>query len=110
MDVRRACSLCYVSSCRRCGAAEGRPHPSKVRACHIPIPRLTSVWFTHTDQLFRRLKAARLDNTVQAEMRRLARGELLMIDDLALQAMDPVETAAFYELTVERATRSHPRW
>jgi DNA replication protein DnaC len=35
-------------------------------------------------------------------MRRLARVELLILDDLALQAMDPVETADFYELVVER--------
>ncbi len=36
--------------------------------------------------------ASALDNTVEAEMRRLARVDLLIIDDLALQAMDPVET------------------
>jgi DNA replication protein DnaC len=35
-------------------------------------------------------------------MRRLARVELLIIDDLALQAMDATETADFYELIVER--------
>ena len=35
-------------------------------------------------------------------MRRLARVDLLIIDDLALQAMDPTETADFYELVVER--------
>ncbi len=69
---------------------------------HIAIRRRTSVWFARADQLFRRLKAARLDNTVEAEMRRLARVELLIIDDLALQAMDPVETADFYELIVAR--------
>jgi DNA replication protein DnaC len=58
------------------------------------------------DQLFRRLKAARLDNTVEAEMRQLARVDLLIIDDLALQAMDLVETAGFYELIVERHQKS----
>jgi DNA replication protein DnaC len=39
-------------------------------------------------------------------MRRLARVDLLIIDDLALQAMDPVETADFYELIVERHQKS----
>ena len=58
--------------------------------------------FTRADQLLRRLKAARLDNTVEAEMRKLARVELLILDDFALQAMDQVETADFYELVVER--------
>jgi DNA replication protein DnaC len=36
--------------------------------------------------------AARLDNTLEAEMRRLVGVELLILDDLALQAMDPTET------------------
>ena len=73
---------------------------------HIAIRRRRTVWFARADQLFRRLKAARLDNTVEAEMRRLARVDLLIIDDLALQAMDPVETADFYELIVERHQKS----
>lgn len=69
---------------------------------HIAVRRRRTVAFYRADQLFRRLKAARLDNTVEAEMRRLARLDLLIIDDLALQAMDSVETADFYELVVER--------
>jgi DNA replication protein DnaC len=69
---------------------------------HIAIRRRRTVTFARADQLFRRLKAARLDNTVETEMRRLARIELLILDDLALQAMDPLETADFYELVVER--------
>jgi DNA replication protein DnaC len=69
---------------------------------HIGIRRRRSVLFTRADQLFRHLKAARLDNSVEAEMRRLARVELLILDDFALQSMDQVETADFYELTVER--------
>ena len=39
-------------------------------------------------------------------MRRLARVDLLILDDLALQAMDPTETADFYELIVERHQKS----
>ncbi len=58
--------------------------------------------FTRADQLFRHLKAARLDNSVEAEMRRLTRIQLLIIDDFALKAMDQMETADFYELVVER--------
>ena len=69
---------------------------------HVAIRRRHTVTFTRADQLFRRLKAARLDNSLEAEMRRLARVQLLILDDLALQAMDPVETADFYELIVER--------
>jgi DNA replication protein DnaC len=73
---------------------------------HIAVRRRRSVLFTRTDQLLRRLKAARLDNTVEAEMRKLARVELLILDDFALQAMDQVETADFYELVVERHRKS----
>jgi DNA replication protein DnaC len=69
---------------------------------HIAIRRRRSVIFSRADQLFRRLKAARLDNSVEAEMRKLARVDLLILDDFALQTMDTLETADFYELVVER--------
>lgn len=69
---------------------------------HIAVRRRRSVVFARADQLFRTLKAARLDNSVEAEMRRLTRPDLLIIDDFALKAMDPTETADFYELIVER--------
>jgi DNA replication protein DnaC len=57
-------------------------------------------------RLFRRLKAARLDNSLDAEMRRLAGVELLILDDFALQALDATETADFYQLCVERHQRT----
>jgi DNA replication protein DnaC len=69
---------------------------------HVAIRRRRTVLFARADQLFRTLKAARLDNSVEAEMRRLTRVELLIIDDFALKAMDHTETADFYELVVER--------
>ena len=52
--------------------------------------------------MFKRLKAARLDNSVEAEMRRLTQFQLLLIDDFALQPLDATETADFYELVVAR--------
>jgi DNA replication protein DnaC len=58
------------------------------------------------DRLFKRLKAARLDNTHDAEMRRLAHVDLLLIDDFALQPYDSVETSDIYELVVERHLRA----
>jgi DNA replication protein DnaC len=54
------------------------------------------------DKLFKRLAAARLDNTVEAEIRRLAHVQLLIVDDFCLQALDATQTADFYELVVER--------
>ena len=56
---------------------------------HIAIRRRRGVHMARADKLFKRLKAARLDNTLDYEMRRLATVELLIIDDLALQPLDP---------------------
>jgi DNA replication protein DnaC len=69
---------------------------------HVAVRRRVSVLMSRADKLFKRLKAARLDNTVEAEMRRLANVQLLIIDDFCLQALDATETADFYELVVER--------
>jgi DNA replication protein DnaC len=99
------CSLRFVDDARGVlilgPVGVGKTHLATALG-HIAIRRRRSVIFSRADQLQRRLKAARLDNTVEAEMRRLARVELLIIDDLALQAMDATETADFYELIVER--------
>jgi len=69
---------------------------------HIAVRRRVSVHMSRADKLFKRLKAARLDNSVEAEMRRLAHVRLLIVDDFCLQALDATETADFYELVVER--------
>jgi DNA replication protein DnaC len=69
---------------------------------HITIRRRHTVHMARADKLFKRLKAARLDNTVEAEMRRLAHVQLLILDDFALQSLDATETTDFYELIVER--------
>ena len=69
---------------------------------HIAVRRRRGVHMARAGKLFKRLKAARLDNTLDYEMRRLATVELLIIDDLALQPLDPVSTTDFYELCVER--------
>ncbi|HEV8555460.1 MAG TPA: IS21-like element helper ATPase IstB [Actinophytocola sp.] len=69
---------------------------------HIAVRRRRTVHMARADRLLKRLKAARLDNTVEAEMRRLAHIELLILDDFALQPLDAIETTDFYELIVER--------
>jgi DNA replication protein DnaC len=69
---------------------------------HITIRRRHTVHMARADKLFKRLKAARLDNTVEAEMRRLAHVQLLILDDFALQPLDATKTTDFYELIVER--------
>lgn len=69
---------------------------------HAAIRRKHSVVFERADRLFKRLRAARLDQTYDEQMRRLQRVELLILDDLALHPLGATETSDFYELIVER--------
>jgi DNA replication protein DnaC len=69
---------------------------------HAGIRRRYSVHFERCDRMLRRLRASRLDNSHDAEVRKLLRVDLLIIDDFALQALDPTDTADVYELIVER--------
>jgi DNA replication protein DnaC len=69
---------------------------------HIAIRRRLTVHMARAHHLFKKLKAARLDNTTEAEHRRLAAVSVLIIDDFALQPLDETATADFYELTVAR--------
>jgi DNA replication protein DnaC len=73
---------------------------------HIAIRRRRTVHMASAGKLFKRLKAARLDNTLDYEMRRLAAIELLILDDFALQPLDATETADFYQLCAERHQRA----
>ncbi|RFZ62992.1 transposase [Mycobacterium marinum] len=58
------------------------------------------------DSMFKQLRASRLDNSTEAEMRRLGQIRLLIIEDFALQPMDATATADFYELVVARHQRA----
>jgi DNA replication protein DnaC len=69
---------------------------------HIACRRRISVHFERADKLLKRLKAARLDHSVEQEMRKLIGVDLLVIDDFALQSLDAIETNDFYELVVEK--------
>jgi DNA replication protein DnaC len=73
---------------------------------HIACRRRFSVHFERADRLHKRLKATRLDASHDAEMRKLMRVDLLILDDFALQSLDAMETADFYELVVERHRRA----
>jgi DNA replication protein DnaC len=77
---------------------------------HIAIRRRMSVAFARADKLFTRLRAARLDNTLEAEIRRLTALDLLIIDDFALRPLDATQTNDFYELVVERHRRASTIW
>jgi DNA replication protein DnaC len=60
------------------------------------------VVYTRADKPLTRLRGARLDNTLEAEMRRLTGIELLIIDDFALRPLDATQPNDPYELVVER--------
>jgi DNA replication protein DnaC len=69
---------------------------------HAAIRRRYTVHFERCDRLLKRLKASRLDNSHDTEIRKLLRVDLLILDDFALQALDATDTADVYELIVER--------
>ena len=52
--------------------------------------------------MLKTLKHARLDNTYEAELRKLLAVDLLILDDFALDAMDAAESRDVYEILTER--------
>jgi len=73
---------------------------------HIAVRRKRSVHFERADHLFKRLRVARLDNSLDVEIRKLLRVDVLIIDDFALNSLDHAATSDFYETIVERHQRS----
>ena len=73
---------------------------------HIAVRRRRTVHTARAGKLFKRLTAARPDNTLEAEYRRLTAAELLIIDDFALQPLTPAQTTDFHEIITERHRRA----
>ena len=73
---------------------------------HAAVRRRYSVHFERTDRLLERLEASRLDNSHDAEVRKLLRVDVLILDDFCLQSLDAPDTAEVYELIVERHRRA----
>jgi DNA replication protein DnaC len=69
---------------------------------HIAVRRRLTVHMARASVLFKRLKAARLDNSTEAEHRRLAATDIVILDDFALQPLDDTATTDFYEFIVAR--------
>lgn len=69
---------------------------------HLAIERGIGVHCEPADKLFTRLRGARLDHTHEAELRRLAKVALLIIDDFALRPLTQEETLDMYELVTAR--------
>ena len=73
---------------------------------HSACRRRISVHFERHDRMMKRLKAARLDQSYDLELRKLIGVDLLIIDDFCLQPLDATETSDLYDLVVERHHRA----
>jgi hypothetical protein len=100
MQVRRAATCAWWPQTTRHAVACQQHGTTLGRFCHED--GTTRLPVMGPPGLFKRLKAARLDNSLEAEKRRLAHVQVLIIDDFSLQALDATETADFYEICVER--------
>lgn len=64
------------------------------------------VLFTKADQLLKTLARSRADNSFDRELRTFINPDLLVIDDFALRKLSSQATSDFYDLLIERHTRS----
>jgi DNA replication protein DnaC len=69
---------------------------------HLACRRGHSVLAVRADKMLKSLRHARLDNSYDAELRRLIAVDLLVVDDFGLDAMDPTESRDAYEILTER--------
>jgi DNA replication protein DnaC len=69
---------------------------------HIACRRGANVLAVRTDQLLKTLKHARLDNSYEAELRKVIAVDLLLLDDFAIDTLDATESRDLYEILIER--------
>lgn len=69
---------------------------------NIACRRGHTVLACRADRLLKSLRHARLDNTHEAELRKLLAVDLLVIDDFGLDAMDTLESRDAFEIFTER--------
>lgn len=69
---------------------------------HAACRQRYSVLAVRADLMLKTLKHARLDNSYEAELRKLIGTDLLIIDDFALDSLDPTESRDAYEIFIER--------
>ncbi len=69
---------------------------------HTTCRRGHSVLAVRADQMLKTLKHARLDNSYEAELRKLIAVDLLLPDDFALDAMNTTGSRDAYEIFTER--------
>lgn len=69
---------------------------------HLACQCRYSVLASRTETLLKNLRHARLDASYEAELRRLIAVDLLILDDFALDIMDPTESRDVYDILLER--------
>jgi len=72
---------------------------------HIACRHGYHVRFTRADEMLRKLRQSRLDNSRDAEMIALTSVDLLIVDDFALEPMTKEESRDVYQLFLERTER-----
>src|SRR3954470_12134985 len=82
-------------------SASARPNLAHALG-HIACRRGRSVLAVRTDHMLKTLKHARLDNSYEAEFRKLLAVDLLILDDFALDTLDATESRDLYEILLER--------
>lgn len=73
---------------------------------HVACRHGYHVLFRRADDLLRRLRQSRMDNSREAVMTELCTVDLLIVDDFALEHMSRDESRDVYELFVERTGRA----
>lgn len=69
---------------------------------HVACRRGHTVLALRADKVWKTLRHSRLDNSYDAELRKLVAVDLLIIDDFGLDAMDATESRDAYEVFTER--------
>jgi len=64
------------------------------------------VLFSRADKLLKALARSRADNSFDRELRRFISPDLLVVDDFGLKKLSSQATSDFYDLLIERHTRS----
>lgn len=72
---------------------------------HALIDRGLKVLFVRTGELIQRLQAARRDLRLPAELAKLDRFDLIVLDDFSYARRDQAETSVLFELIAERYER-----
>jgi DNA replication protein DnaC len=73
---------------------------------HIACRHRYQVLFSRADDMLRKLRQSRLDNSRDAVMTELSTIDLLIVDDFALESMNRDESRDVYQLFVERTGRA----